>query len=1068
MGACQCTKVEPLLDTEEYALLCKTPFFLHLSDTQLHDLAARFVRHDVAKHTTVFKQGDAVDHLYAVASGKVALTVAVDSGSEDQKHRATAAAAAAENSISDTNDTELSHNPNRMTPTESLLPPSPSSTLKPHSRRRQSITLYDTKQERRRRSLFRLQDNSLLRDISRSSSTRSTSCHVRSFSDKSDDTNEVEETTSQNGQSAVETSPSSTRSCTPIDTFRDRIDHVASLETNDSNHALLPASTNADAALSCAAETIAADTQEEPASRSPSTVSNHMAKITTKYAGALFGGNGILLENTVSDSAHPLVVQAHNAVTIDDSVLFSISRSELLSFAAANGGDETTVKLNAALGTDLEAHLQQIPLFQGVATADLRRLSNMLHVVPLKAEEVLFFDGDDNEDGNSMYIVYDGLLQAVALDDDNTEKVLNTFEPGVFFGEIALLIDMPRTATVVARERSLLLELKKSDFVSFLRLNHSPTMEANLTDLLKKRIAESFRKYHVPFMSAIPPDKFILLARLCSIEQIPAGEVVFKEGDAGDSFYLMAHGIVSVSCSKRYGQKTKQIELCRLGPGSYFGEGALMKETERNATVTAESRCVMVSICRDNFKAFFAEVPEAFANFEIRLSKYSSSLSAVIFHALGRKYFRRHLKAEFSQENLDFWMCATNFQRTYSAFSTDTGGGGATSTPLRSKRATATMLDASLNPFMNAASPPPRQTSGMQRLATMPALSQDPSKVCDTQRVSSAHGYGADSIMNRELHPVSETLTHVPPENKRQAVAGNPSFRRSLCFPSGDANSKEPSDSSAAIKAGIMHAQAKLKAQEEATAMLIRETTNTSMAMDGEHAGNLGDASCTREEMVETATKLYDSFISDDCETPINVAHRVRDEIIDIMTSENMSSKVHPDMYASASQEVFILMEKDSFARFKSSKLFQQFLDENDVRNTLPSTSRSSTPTDDGDEASAGFSTSTNEAVRPRWALSNNRTKQMSRNPLAGGQGPVCRSSTQASTGRSSTESSDRRATGRSSTTSMFRNNRIAPMPTMRLDYEAIVKNKDAIAKGLVAAEDVGAAQPRQNNLMAQ
>lgn len=92
---------------------------------------------------------------------------------------------------------------------------------------------------------------------------------------------------------------------------------------------------------------------------------------------------------------------------------------------------------------------------------------------------------------------------------------------------------------------------------------------------MKQRTAEHFRKYNVctysslccvgllvvdrwlaaqiPFFSAIPFEKYALLARLSKIEQVPAGHVIFREGDAGTAFYIMIHGQarVSVHASRR-------------------------------------------------------------------------------------------------------------------------------------------------------------------------------------------------------------------------------------------------------------------------------------------------------------------------------------------------------------------------------------------------------------------------------------------------------------------------------------------------------------------------------------
>ena len=81
-----------------------------------------------------------------------------------------------------------------------------------------------------------------------------------------------------------------------------------------------------------------------------------------------------------------------------------------------------------------------------------------------------------------------------------------------------------------------------------------------------------FRNLGAPALSEI--------TRLLKVERFPAGAVVVREGQAGDSMYFVAEGEVEVRA------KTAQI---RLGPGKFFGEMALITGAPRNATIVAVS-----------------------------------------------------------------------------------------------------------------------------------------------------------------------------------------------------------------------------------------------------------------------------------------------------------------------------------------------------------------------------------------------------------------------------------------------------------------------------------------------
>ena len=55
-------------------------------------------------------------------------------------------------------------------------------------------------------------------------------------------------------------------------------------------------------------------------------------------------------------------------------------------------------------------------------------------------------------------------------------------------------------------------------------------------------------RLQVPFFESITDDQYEILASLCTIERFAPGTVIFKEGDAGDTFYIVAHGMFRRTC----------------------------------------------------------------------------------------------------------------------------------------------------------------------------------------------------------------------------------------------------------------------------------------------------------------------------------------------------------------------------------------------------------------------------------------------------------------------------------------------------------------------------------------
>jgi putative ABC transport system ATP-binding protein len=101
--------------------------------------------------------------------------------------------------------------------------------------------------------------------------------------------------------------------------------------------------------------------------------------------------------------------------------------------------------------------LKRVPLFADVSSRQLDLLAVKLAVVPFRKGTVIVRRGDP---GNDFFIVRDGRLAAIG----ESRQTLAEMGPGEFFGEIALLRDTPRTATVVGTVAGSVWRLGRQDF----------------------------------------------------------------------------------------------------------------------------------------------------------------------------------------------------------------------------------------------------------------------------------------------------------------------------------------------------------------------------------------------------------------------------------------------------------------------------------------------------------------------------------------------------------------------------------------------------------------------------
>ncbi len=87
-------------------------------------------------------------------------------------------------------------------------------------------------------------------------------------------------------------------------------------------------------------------------------------------------------------------------------------------------------------------------------------------------------------------------------------------------------------------------------------------------------------------------------------EKVTAGTTIIQQGDVGDKFYVLGQGTVEIEIAVAEGGSRA---VARLETGAFFGEVALLRDQPRNATVVAETDCVLYTLSKPEFKAAIAQ-----------------------------------------------------------------------------------------------------------------------------------------------------------------------------------------------------------------------------------------------------------------------------------------------------------------------------------------------------------------------------------------------------------------------------------------------------------------------------
>ena len=218
----------------------------------------------------------------------------------------------------------------------------------------------------------------------------------------------------------------------------------------------------------------------------------------------------------------------------------------------------------------ISAALAKHFIFASLSPENQRVIIEVMKHYRLAAREIVFEQG---RPATNFFIVAAGRLEVLV-----GGRLVNTLQSGDGFGELALLHDTSRSATIRSLEPCSLWAVDGKTFRRFLQTVNSQNYAEN------KAFVNSV---HI-FASLTEAQREHLVNTLAS-QQFANGQKIVNEGDPGELFYIIKNG--TVSCTKG------GIEIRRLSKGEFFGEQALLYGGTRTATITAvdgQVKCVSI------------------------------------------------------------------------------------------------------------------------------------------------------------------------------------------------------------------------------------------------------------------------------------------------------------------------------------------------------------------------------------------------------------------------------------------------------------------------------------------
>jgi cAMP-dependent protein kinase regulator len=239
------------------------------------------------------------------------------------------------------------------------------------------------------------------------------------------------------------------------------------------------------------------------------------------------------------------------------------------------------------------AALPRIPIFSQLGQESFVALLEGLELKTFEAGASIVTEGAP---GHSMFAIVEGRVDVVRmLEGDQRRKVASMGE-GDFFGEMALLSKSPRLASVVAAERTVVLELTRTMVARLIQRDAS--VGRVLRSFHQERLLANVLRGNKLFASLTPRQREAT-AQAFQLQTQPAGQTLLVQGQPGEALYLLLRGRCRVTHQHPDG---KQSEYPLLREGDVFGELSVMLGLPATATVRTDSPCTLLRLDREAFE----------------------------------------------------------------------------------------------------------------------------------------------------------------------------------------------------------------------------------------------------------------------------------------------------------------------------------------------------------------------------------------------------------------------------------------------------------------------------------
>ncbi|XP_034441991.1 protein kinase, cAMP-dependent, regulatory, type II, alpha, B isoform X3 [Hippoglossus hippoglossus] len=212
-------------------------------------------------------------------------------------------------------------------------------------------------------------------------------------------------------------------------------------------------------------------------------------------------------------------------------------------------------------------------------------LDAMFEVLVKPQEHII----DQGEDGDNFYVIEKGVYD-IFVKKGGGDLCVGKYDNKGSFGELALMYNTPRAATIVATQDGALWGLDRATFHRLIVKNNAK----------KRRMYEAFIEC-VPLLKSLELSERMKIVDVLGARAFKDEERVITQGDQAHCFFIVESGEVKImikSKTQASQQDSAEVEVARCTRGQYFGELALVTNKPRAASVYAvgETKCLVIDI----------------------------------------------------------------------------------------------------------------------------------------------------------------------------------------------------------------------------------------------------------------------------------------------------------------------------------------------------------------------------------------------------------------------------------------------------------------------------------------